>query len=1262
MATDSGGNTYVADLRNFTIRKIATDGTVSTIAGLAGFFGSTDGANSAARFQNPVDVALDSVGNLYVADNITIRKITPQGTNWLVSTIAGSAIIAGSTDGTNSLARFNGLTSIAIDSSTNLYVADSRTIRKVTPVGTNWVVTTLAGLAGASGSTDGTNSAARFNVLGGITVDTRTNLYVSDSWNQTIRKISPVGTNWVVTTIAGLVGSSGSANGTNSSARFSYPAGVTVDSATNVYVADTVNQTIRKLQLVGTNWVVTTPAGLAGVSGNSDGNGNAARFYFPGNIRLGGAGNLYVADSFNNTIRKINSSFVVSTIAGFGVGAGGTDGTTSGARFNGPNGIAIDGTGNLYVSDSFNFTIRNITPAGVVSTLAGLALVSGSNDGTNSVARFYYPNGVTVDAAGNIYAADQGNYTIRKITPNNVVTTIAGSPGNFGSADGTGTNAQFGATYGMAIDNANNLYIADGGNNTIRKIKPVPDNKNHLTNWVVTTIAGQAGASGSADGTNNVARFQNPQGITADGAGNLYVTSGATVRKLTPTGTNWVTSTIAGLAGDNSYVDGVGSVARLLGSTGIAADSLGNLFLADGALIRKLTLAGTNWVVSTIGGFNNNIPGSADGAGIAARFYQPIGVAVDSAGSVYVADSRNNTIRKGVFSAYAPYKNVPYVQPPMSSQLTVTLLPPEAGGQWRFPWELTWRNSGQTAGSLVAGDYPVEFRPRAGWLAYPASRTVPVIGSVAFTNQYYPTLNSVGTNNGGSLTVTLGVNPPGAGWRFLGDTTYFPSGFSTNLVAGTYIIEFAALNNYVNPPNLSVQVQIGRPTFLAVNYSVAGGPPSGKLLPTLVPVGDINNLNTYPFGFNGQLQSDVGYGSGVAVQTNVVLTAAHMVFNDHTKSYVSQAFWYFQREVGTFDPQPMQARGWYVLSGYASQRTNDLAGLPPDTSTPQSRNLDVAALYFLSAVAGGGYSGYLPSDATPNPWLTGNGLKMLVGYPVDGSEFGDAGIKANAGKMYRTDPQPYALILATDPVAGQQVYTADWFLGYPGNSGGALFVQYNGYYYVAGVYSGSLYSGNTPYASTVRAIDSQVISLITNAAYIGDSGTNHAGGGVITIVPDQAISAANVGILQFQLGPPAALAAGAAWRIQGDVAYSTAINYTRTVNSTNQFSIDFKPIPGWNVPPDQVITVVPGSITIFTANYTLATGTPASPVLVANRNSLGIIGTTGTVYRLEWRTSLTSGSWQPVSTNTITTSGFNLLLSNPAANGSVNFYRAVWLP
>ena len=307
---------------------------------------------------------------------------------------------------------------VAIDSAGNVYVADqgNSTISKITPAG---IVSTLAGLAGSAGSADGTGTAARFNQPSGVAVDAAGNIYVADISNNTIRKITPAG---VVSTLAGLAGSPGSADGTGSAARFFGPFGVAVDAAANVYVGDADNSTIRKITPAG---VVSTLAGLAGIVGSADGAGSAARFNFPSGVAVDAAGNVYVADLNNNSIRSITPAGVVGTLAGSASGSGSTDGTGNAARFRDPFGVTVDAAGNVYVADASNNTIRKVTSAGVVTTLAGSAGFSGSTDGTGSAARFNFPSGVAVDAAGNVYVGDTINKSIRKITPAGVVTTFA---------------------------------------------------------------------------------------------------------------------------------------------------------------------------------------------------------------------------------------------------------------------------------------------------------------------------------------------------------------------------------------------------------------------------------------------------------------------------------------------------------------------------------------------------------------------------------------------------------------------------------------------------------------------------------------------------------------------------------------------------------------------------------------------------------------------------------------------------------------------
>ena len=273
----------------------------------------------------------------------------------------------------------------------------------------------------------------------------------------------------VVTTLAGTAGSNGSTDATGSAARFNSAYGIAVDSSGNVYVADFYSSTIRKITAAG---VVTTLAGTAGSNGSTDATGSAARFYSPRGVAVDSSGNVYVADNGNNTIRKITAAGVVTTLAGSPppTAAGSTDATGSAARFYLPYDVAVDSSGNVYVADNGNITIRKITAAGVVTTLAGLAGSNGRTDATGSAARFYYPSGVDVDSSGNVYVADNGNFTIRKITAAGVVTTLAGTAGSNGSTDATGSAARFYVPLGVALDSSGNVYVGDSGNFTIRKI------------------------------------------------------------------------------------------------------------------------------------------------------------------------------------------------------------------------------------------------------------------------------------------------------------------------------------------------------------------------------------------------------------------------------------------------------------------------------------------------------------------------------------------------------------------------------------------------------------------------------------------------------------------------------------------------------------------------------------------------------------------------------------------------------------------------
>jgi sugar lactone lactonase YvrE len=317
------------------------------------------------------------------------------------------------------------------------------------------VVSTVAGNSD-EGFVNATGTNAKFNYPVGICIDGSGNLYVGDAFNHAIRKVTQAG---VVTTFAG--GTQGFGNGTGTAATFNLPGGICIDAAGNFYAGDVANYAVRKLS---SSAVVTTLAG--GTEGNTNGQGGAAQFKMPMAVCADAQGIIYVADNKNHVIRKITAAGLVSTFAGSGV-AGNNDGTGTAAQFEEPYGICSDAQGNIYVADNVSSRIRKITPAGVVTTIAGSA-GTGFQDGNASVAKFDQPNGICVDPQGNIYVSDYNNNRIRKITVGGVVSTVAGSSQGF--QDGPVAQAKFYKPGHICLDGQGNLYVADRYNHRIRKI------------------------------------------------------------------------------------------------------------------------------------------------------------------------------------------------------------------------------------------------------------------------------------------------------------------------------------------------------------------------------------------------------------------------------------------------------------------------------------------------------------------------------------------------------------------------------------------------------------------------------------------------------------------------------------------------------------------------------------------------------------------------------------------------------------------------
>jgi sugar lactone lactonase YvrE len=610
VAVDAAGNLYISEDLNHRVRKVdAATGTMTTVA--------EEGVD-------PYELTVDSAGNVYFIDGAlgAIRKVS--ASTHIITTVAFGIVAA----------------DVAVDAAGNLFVADlfGSRIRRVDAI--THTVTTVAGTTQGFAGDGGPATDAKLDVPIAVALDAAGNLYISDFFNQRIRKVD-ARTN-VISTVAGN-GESGYSGdgGPATAAQLNYPEGVAVDDAGNIYIADSDNARIRRVDAVSHNIGTIAGTGSGGFSGDG-GPASAAKVGYATRVKIDVRENLYIADRSNLRIRKIDRvTNTITTVAG---SAGdGIPATASVLLL--PRGVVKDSAGNVFVADQANHRIRKIDAATqVISTIAGTGFVGFSGDGgPATAARLYTPFGLAIDASGNLYVCDDDNYRIRRIdAASGIITTVAGNGQNDFSGDGgPATAAALGETSGVAVDASGNLYIADP-RGRIRRVD--------ATTGIITTVAGTGSVLADAPlgdgGRATAATLFLPEGVAVDAVGNLYIADGGHDRIRRVDRTTNIITTVAGGSASNFLGDGgLATDAALFDPVGIAFDSANNLYIADRRNNRIRRVDAVTKIITTVAGNGTDEFAGDGGPATAAALSHPFGLTVDAAGNIYVTDTGNDRVR-----------------------------------------------------------------------------------------------------------------------------------------------------------------------------------------------------------------------------------------------------------------------------------------------------------------------------------------------------------------------------------------------------------------------------------------------------------------------------------------------------------------------------------------------------------------------------------------------------------------------------------------
>ncbi|MEO8126253.1 MAG: hypothetical protein ABI822_04120 [Bryobacteraceae bacterium] len=589
LAFDSAGNLYIAESYQHRIRKYS-NGVITTYAGSVQGFTGDGGQSVNARLNYPTGLAIDTSGAVYFADtqNGRIRRIGPDG---VITTVAGNGKNGFDGDGGPAVnATLNSPEGVAIDGGGNLYIADTLNsrIRKVDSSGN---ITTVAGAGPGYAGDGGPALNAQLARPKEMFFDAAGNLYIADSFDQVIRRIDTKG---VITTVAGSATPGFSGDGDQAlKAALGAPNGVAMDSKGNLYIADTLNLRIRKVDPSG---IITTVAGNGKFRIAPDNTPAANAFLLqPEDVAMDSAGNLYIADTQTNRVAKVTPAGAPITFAGTGqYGFGGDGGPANKAFLTAPRGLAAAADGSVFIIDSENFRIRKVAPGGTITTVVGNGLPGYTGDnGPSSKAQIQSARGLALDEKGNLYISDQGCHCIRMIDSAGIIRTIAGTgKAGFSGDNGPASAAQLNTPQKLVADGAGGLYIADVNNNRVRKIDAAGR---------ITTVAGNGGLGPGKSGVAVTEDVAAPLGVALDKAGNLYISAyywGA-VHKVTPDGQITVVAgnRQTGFSGDG----GPGPLASLWIPNGLTTDAAGNVFVADeyNNRIRVLLAAPPSFKLST---------------------------------------------------------------------------------------------------------------------------------------------------------------------------------------------------------------------------------------------------------------------------------------------------------------------------------------------------------------------------------------------------------------------------------------------------------------------------------------------------------------------------------------------------------------------------------------------------------------------------------------------------------------------------------------